>query len=141
MPLTLLLTPSVLPSASGRVLLAFGCPTVSVLPSTQLLDRSALRPVDGFHHPPWMVVTPSTTMASADFCPSNGQTSQDKVRSLSPEPCRVYVEPLWSFSGLTVSCQLTPRSPPPYAVFVHQVRVLPSGFLSTYPREYAVALG
>ena len=36
--------------------------------SAQLLYRSALRPVNGFHHSPWMVVTPSTTSASADFC-------------------------------------------------------------------------
>jgi hypothetical protein len=36
--------------------------------STQLPFRSALRPVEGFHLPPWMVVTPSTTTASADFC-------------------------------------------------------------------------
>lgn len=57
--------------------------------STQLLVRSALRPVDSFHYPPWMVVTPPTTTASADFC-LFGQTSPDKVRYLSPDPRRVY---------------------------------------------------
>ncbi len=39
------------------------------LPSVLLLNRLALRPVTGFPQSPWMVVTPSTTMASADFCP------------------------------------------------------------------------
>ena len=58
-----------------------------------------------------MVVTPSTTMASADFC-LTAQISPDKVRYLSPKPRRVYIEPLWSFSGVTVSGQLTPRSMP-----------------------------
>ena len=37
--------------------------------SVQLLVRSALRPVDSFHYPPWVVATPPTTTASADFCP------------------------------------------------------------------------
>jgi len=37
--------------------------------SVQLLVRSALCPVDSFHYPPWVVVTPPTTTASADFCP------------------------------------------------------------------------
>ncbi len=39
--------------------------------SVQLLVRSALRPVDSFHYPPWVVVTPPTTTASADFCPAD----------------------------------------------------------------------
>jgi len=41
---------------------------VTLLLSAQLLNRSALRPVARFPWPPWMVVTPSTTTASADFC-------------------------------------------------------------------------
>jgi hypothetical protein len=36
--------------------------------SVQLLVRSALRPVGSFHYSPWVVVTPPTTTASADFC-------------------------------------------------------------------------
>ena len=111
MPLTLLLTPSVLPSASGRVLLAFGCPTVSVLPSTQLLDRSALRPVDGFHHPPWMVVTPSTTMASADFCPpERGRPPRIRCDSFPPSPAAF----TWSRFGpfrASLSVASLPRAP------------------------------
>jgi len=35
---------------------------------SRLVCRSALRPVSRFPCSPWMVVTPSTTMASADFC-------------------------------------------------------------------------
>ncbi len=34
----------------------------------KLVCRSALRPVSRFPCSPWMVVTPSTTSASADFC-------------------------------------------------------------------------
>jgi len=34
----------------------------------RLVCRSALRPVSRFPCSPWMVVTPSTTSASADFC-------------------------------------------------------------------------
>jgi hypothetical protein len=45
----------------------------TLLLSAQLLNRSALRPVARFPWPPWMVVTPSTTSASADFCPQNGR--------------------------------------------------------------------
>ena len=26
----------------------------------------------------------------------------DLHKSLSPNPCRVYIEPLWSFSGVTI---------------------------------------
>lgn len=59
--------------------------------SVQLLVRSALRPVDSFHYPPWVVATPPTTTASADFCPL-GQTFPDKVRFLSPDPRRVFME-------------------------------------------------
>ena len=53
---------------SRSVLGSFGCSAAPLLLSSQLLFRSALRPVARFPCPPWMVVTPPTTTASADFC-------------------------------------------------------------------------
>ena len=89
--LTLGLQPTlpVQPALFRQISVAYVIPFLS----TQLLSRLALRPVGGFHPLPWMVVTPSTTMAAADFCllfPAR-QTSPNKVRNLSPDPCRVYM--------------------------------------------------
>jgi hypothetical protein len=67
------LTPSALlprPPRSCRVSIVLAA---TLLLSAQLLNRSALRPVTGFPQSPWMVVTPSTTMASADFCLQKGR--------------------------------------------------------------------
>ena len=64
--LTLGLQPTlpVQPALFRQISVAYVIPFLS----TQLLCRLALRPVGGFHPPPRMVVTPSTTMASAVFC-------------------------------------------------------------------------
>ena len=62
------LSPSVFTSASGLVLPAFDCLRRHLSSLYPILDRSALRPVSRFPCSPWMVVTPPTNMASADFC-------------------------------------------------------------------------
>jgi len=87
-----------------------------------------------------MVVTPSTTTASADFYLSKKrQVSPDKVRYLSPDPGCVYIWLLGPFLDFTVSGQLFPHPMPFYAVLVHPVQVLLSGFLSTKVHTFAVA--
>jgi hypothetical protein len=57
-------------STPGPLFTDFDCPTSTLLLVTQLLNRLALRPVVRFPCPPRVVVTPPTTVASADFCPS-----------------------------------------------------------------------
>jgi hypothetical protein len=88
-----------------------------------------------------MVVTPSTNTASADFCLQKRQASPDRVRYLSSDPGCVYIGLLSPFSDFTVCCQLTPLSMPLYAVFVHPVQILLSGFLSTKVLTFALAFG
>jgi len=41
-------------------------------------------------------------MAAADFCKKTLQTSPDKARYLSPNPCPVYMKLLESVLGFTV---------------------------------------
>ena len=135
-----------LPSASAPHL-SWSCQVSAVfaavsLPSAHLLNRLALRPVAEFPQPPWMVVTPSTTLASADFCPPERDRSPRIRCDCFPLTLAAFTLSCFDpFLDFTVLCQLIPHSTPLYAVFVHPVQVLLSGFLSTLAHARAVAFG
>jgi len=82
------------------------------LPSAHLLNRLALRPVAEFPQPPWMVVTPSTTMASADFCPPERDRSPrircDRFPLILAAFTQSCFDPFWTSLSVASSSR-TPR--------------------------------
>jgi hypothetical protein len=150
-------------SAPGLVLPNFDylrCFQSSFYPT---LDRQALRPVTRFPCSPWMLVTPSTTMAYADFCdavsrPLDLLSLLSETRHRSPR-IRYDRFPLtlaaftWSrFDpfGSSLSIASSPGTPRLHTQFLsikfvlskfEASQVLLSGFLPTSVRTSAVAFG